>query len=97
VGIFSKFAKAYRVYDSNAYREAVSSVEKVASASLSSLSSKSEEEKAEILERVTKLGEKLNDAVSLETPLVTALTLLIAIRAHYLSLQEQADYFRAER
>jgi hypothetical protein len=70
VGIFSKFAKAYRVYDSNAYREAVSSVEKVASASLSSLFTKSEEEKAEILERVTKLGEKLNDAVSPETPLV---------------------------
>jgi hypothetical protein len=89
VGIFSKFAKAYRVYDSNAYRETVSSVEKVASVSLSSLYSKSEEEKAEILGRVTKLGEKLSDAVSQEMPLVIALALLIAIRTHHLAIQER--------
>jgi len=82
VGLLSKFTKAYRVLDSETYRETIKSVEKIASASYGLLADKPDEEKARILERVNNLSEKLNDAVGHETPLIVALTLLTAVRVH---------------
>jgi hypothetical protein len=97
VGIFSKFAKAYRVYDSQPYRETMRSVEKVASSSLKILADKSAKEKAQILERVTELSEKLQNAIADEIPLVVSLTLLSAIRVHEQTIQHRADSLAAER
>jgi phenylpyruvate tautomerase PptA (4-oxalocrotonate tautomerase family) len=82
MGIFDKFVRAYRVHDTQTYRETIACVEKVASVSLGSLAGKSEEEKTQLIRRITDLSEKLHNAIDSETPLVIALTLLTAIRVH---------------
>jgi hypothetical protein len=97
VSIFRKFAKADRVYDSQPYRETMRSVEKVASSALKILNDKSAEEKAKILERVTELSEKLQDAIDHEIPLVVSLTLLSAIRVHEQAIQHYGDTLAADR
>jgi hypothetical protein len=94
VGIFRKFAKAYRVLDSETYKETMRSAEGIARASYGMLADKSTAEQAQILERVTSLSEKVNDAVDQETPLVVALTLLTAIRFHHQAIQQQVDKLR---
>lgn len=94
MGIFSKFAKAYRVYDSSTYKETMRSVEKVAGASFRLFADKSADEQTQILVRVTELSEKLHDAIDDEIPLVIALTLLNAIRAHEQTVQHHADILR---
>jgi hypothetical protein len=71
---------AYRVHDAQTYRETIACVEKVASVSLSSLAGKSEEEKTQLIRRITGLSEKLHNAIDSETSLVISLTLLTAIR-----------------
>jgi hypothetical protein len=82
MGIFEKFAKAYRVHDSRTYRETIASVEKVADVCLGQLATRSEREKEQIIRRVTELSEKLQEATVGESPLVVALTLLTALRVH---------------
>jgi hypothetical protein len=91
VGLFDKFSKAYRAYDSSTYKETMQSVEKIAGASLRLLADKSREEQTQLLGRVTELSEKLHDAIDHETPLVISLTLLMAIRVHEQALLNQAD------
>jgi hypothetical protein len=82
MSIFDKFVKAYRVHDTQTYRETIACVEKVANISLGSFAGKSEEEKKQLIRRITELSEKLHDVIDSETPLVIALTLLTAIRVH---------------
>jgi hypothetical protein len=60
MGIFEKFVRAYRVHDTQTYRETIACVEKVASVSLGSLAGKSEEEKTQLIRRITDLSGKLN-------------------------------------
>ena len=97
MGIFGRFAKAYRVYHSETYRETIRSAETVAGASLRLFADQSAREQAQILERVTELSEKLHNAIDGEIPLVIALTLLTAIRAHEQVLKKHPDKFVADR
>ena len=82
MGIFSKFAKAYRVYKSETYRETTKSVERLAGASLRLFAEKSAQDKAQILERVTELSGRLHNAIGAEIPVVVALALLTTIRTY---------------
>ncbi len=95
MGIFSKFGKAYRVYGSEAYRDTMRAVEKVAGATLLLIDSKPEEEQQQILARVSSLVEKLNETVAEETPLVGAVALLMALRVHEQVVQQHADRFKS--
>jgi hypothetical protein len=90
MSILDKFVKAYRVHNTQTYRETISCVEKVANFSLGSLAGKSEEEKTQLIRRITDLSEKLHDAIDFETPLVIALTLLTAIRVHEQTMHRAA-------
>jgi hypothetical protein len=90
MSILDKFVKAYRVHNTQTYRETISCVEKVANFSLGSLAGKSEEEKTQLIRRITDLSEKLHDAIDSETPLVIALTLLTAIRVHEQTMHRAA-------
>jgi hypothetical protein len=83
VGFFRKFSRAYRVLDSETYKDTIRSAETLASASLRLLADKSAEEQTKITERVNNLSEKLYDAIDHEIPLVVSLTLLTAIRVHH--------------
>ena len=96
MGIFSKFAKAYRMYDSQAYRETMRGIEKIVGSALKILADKSAEEKAQILERVNELNEKLQNAIADEIPLVVSLSLLSAIRVHERTIQHFADAIATE-
>ena len=91
MNIFSKFKKTYRILDSETYRETISSTERLASASYRLFANKTPEEQSQILERVTELSSKLHDAIDHETPLIVALTLLTAVRAHDQLLQEHVE------
>jgi hypothetical protein len=90
MGILEMFVRAYRVYDTRTYRETIACVERVASVSLGSLVGKSEEEKTQLIRRITVLSEKLHNAIDSETPLVIALTLLTAIRVHEQTMHRAA-------
>jgi hypothetical protein len=83
VGFFRKLSRAYRVVDSQTYKDTIRSTETLTSASLRLLADKTAEEQTQITEPVNNLSEKLHDAIDHEIPLVVALTLLTAIRVHH--------------
>lgn len=91
MGFFSRFYKAHRVLDSESYRDTIKSVEKIAVASYGLLADKPDEEKAQILERVNGLSEKLTDVIGDEKPLVAALTLLTALRVQHHLIEQSLE------
>lgn len=76
------YSAAYRVHQSETYRETMHSVEKLADASFRLFAEKPKEEQVRILTRIVGLSERVNEALGKEAPLVVALTLLTAIRVH---------------
>ena len=94
MSFFKRFGKAFNAYNSNAYREATGSMEKIAGAAMTALYARPPEEQAQVWERAKALQEKLFNAMDHETPLVAAVTLMIAVRAVDLELQERTDALR---
>ncbi len=90
LGKWKMFGSYFRVYSSEAYEDTVRSVENLASSSLALLDEKSEEEKRAIFSKAESLTEKVLDAAETEMPLVVALALMTALRAHERLIQEQA-------
>jgi hypothetical protein len=71
--------------------------ENLAGSSLALLDNKPEEERRTILSKAESLTEKVFDVVETETPLVVALALLTALRAHEHLIQRQARENRQQR
>jgi hypothetical protein len=84
------FGSFFRAYSSEAYEDTVRAVENLAGFSLALLDTKPDEERRAILSKAEILTEKVFDAVETETPLVVALALMTALRAHEHLIQQQA-------
>jgi hypothetical protein len=90
LGKWKMFGSYFRVYSSEAYEDTMRAVENLAGSSLALLDNKPQEERRAILSKAESLTEKVFDAVETETPLVVALALMTALRAHERLIQEQA-------
>lgn len=86
---FRKGPKPYNVWRDEACTDMSRSLMGVTGASYRLLAAKSDEGRAEILEWATGLAEKITETLEHETPLVLALTLLIAAREHEVSIRAQ--------
>jgi hypothetical protein len=84
------FGTYFRAYSSDAYKDTVRAVENLAGSSMALLDNKTEEERRALLSKAESLTEKVFDAVETETPLVVALALMTALRAHEHFIQQQA-------
>lgn len=84
------FSAFFHAYSNEAYEDTMRAVENLAGSSLALLDNKPEEERRTILSKAEILTEKVFDAVETETPLVVALALMTALRAHEHLIQQQA-------
>jgi hypothetical protein len=96
LGKWKMFGSYFRVHSSEAYKDTVRAVEHLASTSLALLDGKAEDERRLILGKAQGLTEKMFDVVETETPLVVALALMTALRAHEHLLQQQTKRVKGE-
>jgi len=87
----------FRVHSSEAYKDTVRAVEHLAATSLALLDGKAENERHLILDKAQGLTDKVFDAVETEAPLVVALALMTALRAHEHLIQQQAKRAKENR
>jgi len=94
VAFFKKlkqFRSAYEVFSSDAYKETMSSLERVAGSTHRLLAAKPREQQIEISARVRQLTDKITDLISDEIPLVAGLSLTTAIRVLDETLQQESS------
>jgi hypothetical protein len=82
MAILGRFFQVYRGRSRKMYNDTMRAIDKVAAASSDLLAQKSPDEVAVVLQRATVLIDEVHRVTERETPLVVALTLLVALRVH---------------
>jgi hypothetical protein len=81
-GKWRSFVKYRRVYSSRTYNDALKCFQRLTGTSLLLFDSKTHEEQNDILNRSTKLSEKIAETTANEIPLVVSMALIIALQVH---------------
>ncbi len=97
LGKWKSFFRYRRVYSSRTYNDAVKCFERLTATSLLLFDGKTHEEQTVIMDRSTKLSERIAEATANEIPLVVSMALIVALQVHDQMLQNKAQETKTSR